>query len=394
MANLDKHHRGGWRIRFTVGDKRSDFYPGKKLTKTQARDVCNHIAKLERSVDAGVDADTSTLLWVQKLSDKDTAKLESCGLIDPEESANSKKLWTLAEFFSFWEPRQLEQQPSTRKRWKTVYGHLVKLGYADEMLRKITEGDAKYFVSYLKSKGTAESSIRRYSGIAKQILEGAVSERVIGVNPFRKLKTSAPEPNKKRQRFISTEASEAILNACPDWEWRLIFGLMRWGGVRCPSEMKLKWCDVLWDKHKFLVNSPKTAHHEGGESRWVPIFKELEPLFRDAFENAADGAEYLLDQRRHMTHRGFTKQYLRILKIAGVSVYPKPFQNLRATRATELVSQGLPAHLESDWFGHTEKVANTNYLFTQDADFANWSGLVPQNFSAVPQKVPQTVADD
>ena len=156
--------------------------------------------------------------------------------------------------------------------------------------------------------------------------------------------------------------------------------------VRCPSEMKVKWCDVHWDKHKCLVHSPKTEHHDGGESRWVPIFKDLEPLFRGAFENVAEGAEYLLAERRHMTHRGVTKQYLRRLKHAGVAVYPKPFQNLRATRATELVSQGLPAHLESAWFGHTEKVANTNYLFTREADVANWSGQVPQETEVVHQE--------
>jgi len=139
MAALDKHHRGGWRVRFTVCDRLCEYYPGKKLTKTQARDVCIHIAKRERSVDAGVDVDVSTLLWVQKLSERDAAKLEGCGLIDPQESANSKNLWTLAEFFPFWRSRQLEQRATTRKRWNTVYRHLVKLGVADKMLRKITE---------------------------------------------------------------------------------------------------------------------------------------------------------------------------------------------------------------------------------------------------------------
>jgi len=77
---------------------------------------------------------------------------------------------------------------------------------------------------------------------------------------------------------------------------------------------------------------------------------------------------------------------------AGISVYPKLFTNLRSSRATELVRLGLPPHLESQWLGHTEKVARKNYLQTNDADFAQWSATVPQATGLVPQKVPQTVA--
>ena len=37
----------------------------------------------------------------------------------------------------------------------------------------------------------------------------------------------------------------AILEACPDQEWRTLFALVRYGGLRCPSEvLKLKWSDI------------------------------------------------------------------------------------------------------------------------------------------------------
>ena len=40
--------------------------------------------------------------------------------------------------------------------------------------------------------------------------------------------------NKGRQRFISREDAQKVLDACPDAEWRLIFSLCRYGGLRCP----------------------------------------------------------------------------------------------------------------------------------------------------------------
>ena len=170
----------------------------------------------------------------------------------------------------------------------------------------------------------------------------------------------------------------------------MIFGLMRWGGLRCPSELKIKWSGVQEDR--FLVYSPKTEHRTGKDKRWVPMFPELEPLFQEAYEMANEGAVYVLGQRRNTGHKVLTDQYLKILMNAGVSVYPKLFTNLRSSRVTELVRLGLPPHLESQWLGHTEKVARKNYLQTNDADFAQWSAMVPHATGLVPQKVPQTVA--
>src|SRR6266849_6310224 len=52
-------------------------------------------------------------------------------------------------------------------------------------------------------------------------------------------------------------------------EWRLIFALARFGGLRCPSEfVPLKWEHVDWARNRFWVTSPKTERHQGHEGRW------------------------------------------------------------------------------------------------------------------------------
>ena len=45
---------------------------------------------------------------------------------------------------------------------------------------------------------------------------------------------------------------------------------------------------------------------------------------------------------------------------AGVSPWPKPFQNMRASRATELADR-YPSHVCAAWLGHTERVADAFY---------------------------------
>lgn len=86
--------------------------------------------------------------------------------------------------------------------------------------------------------------------------------------------------------------ADKVLNACPDGDWRLIFALCRFGGLRCPSEVsRLRLNDVDWGRDRFLVHSPKTEHHEGKASRWVPIFPELRPHLEEAWETAEPGQE-------------------------------------------------------------------------------------------------------
>ena len=59
----------------------------------------------------------------------------------------------------------------------------------------------------------------------------------------------------------------------------------------------------------------------------------------------------------------------KIIKRAGLTPWPKLWQNLRATRATELVSEGWPEYKVCKWLEHTKLVAEKHYWQVTDADF-------------------------
>jgi len=57
--------------------------------------------------------------------------------------------------------------------------------------------------------------------------------------------------NREREYFITAAEAALIIDACPDAEWRLIFGLARWGGLRCPSEtLALQWSHIDWARNR------------------------------------------------------------------------------------------------------------------------------------------------
>ena len=102
----------------------------------------------------------------------------------------------------------------------------------------------------------------------------------IARNPFAKLR-SASKSNRSRDHFVTRDVAQKIIEKCPDNEWKLLFALSRYGGLRRPSEhLALRWADVDWEQSRIRVRSSKTEHHEGKGERIIPLFPELRPVPR------------------------------------------------------------------------------------------------------------------
>ncbi len=171
------------------------------------------------------------------------------------------------------------------------------------------------------------------------------------------------------------------MKACPDEEWRLIFALARYGGLRCPSELlALKWTDFDWERERFRIDSPKTG------VRWVPMFPELRPYLDKAWMQP--GSPVHVISRYRDTNMNLRTQLHRIIRRAGLEPWPKLFQNLRSTRETELM-ESFPAHVVTAWIGNSEAVARKHYLQVTDEHFERAArGNTPGN-TKVTQKSAQ-----
>jgi integrase len=171
-----------------------------------------------------------------------------------------------------------------------------------------------------------------------------------------------------RQFFVTRDMIDKVIEKCPDAEWRLIVSLSRFGGLRCPSEhLALKWADVNWDG-RILVRSPKTEHHEGKGTRIIPLFPELRPYLSKVFEDAEPGTEFVINRYRD-SNANLRTQFERIIHRAGLEPWEKLFQNLRATRQTEL-AETWPIHVVCRWLGNSRAVAQEHYLQVTDDHFA------------------------
>ncbi len=272
-------------------------------------------------------------------------------------------------------------KPSTVSNWRNTERNLLKFFGPDRRLSSITAGDAGDFERWLRTgearenryantdanQGLALNTARKRISCAKQFFEDAVQRELLRRNPFAGLKGSVGS-NRERDYFLTLEDSQRILDACPDAEWRLIFVLSRFGGLRCPSEhLALTWADIDWDRSRIRVTSTKTERHEGKGERWIPIFPKLRPHLEETWNQAETGETNVITRYRDASVNLRT-QLLRIIRKAGLTPWPKLFQNLRASMATDLASKH-PAHVAAAFLGHSTVVANKHYWQVTDEDF-------------------------
>jgi hypothetical protein len=138
---------------------------------------------------------------------------------------------------------------------------------------------------------------------------------------------------------------------------------------------------VKWETNRLHVTSTKTERYEGKESRDIPLFPALRIELERLFENeSSNGKERIINSYR--LDSNLQQPFSRIVKKVGLEPIPKPFDNMRASRSTEIYNE-FGAFLESKWIGHSSKIAKEVYLQVRDSDFerAVGSGAVVQNFA-------------
>ncbi len=332
-----------------------------KVTRKVAETFKTRVEYLLAARKTGQPIDSETAEWLSKLDEELIDRLASVGL------AASRGRTTLERFLEDYVKARSDVKPST----KLVYGHtkrnLVQFFGPSKLLRDITRGDADDWRLWLAEQRLADNTVRRRSGIAKQFFKAAVRKDLIGSNPFEDL-TCVVRSNPDRFYFVTREEADRVLAACPNEEWRAIFALCRFGGLRCPSEvLLLRWDAIDWERGRMTILSPKTEHHVDGASREIPLFPEMRGVLKAGAEKRDPACPFVIARYRDSTTNLRTTM-MKIIRRAGLEPWPKLFQNLRSTRETELADQ-YPLQVVCAWIGNSQAVAARHYLQVTDAHF-------------------------
>ncbi|MFG0334764.1 MAG: tyrosine-type recombinase/integrase [Maioricimonas sp. JB049] len=313
----------------------------------------------ERRCNLPISRDVSS--WLADLDDTLYGHLAERGLVEPRVKAG-----TLSTFIDDYIAGRSDVTERRLAKLRNARDRIIEF-FGDVKLDAVTPGAADEYGRWLLEK-LAPATAQKECQIAAQFFRHAYRKGLIDKSPFEGVAVGKAT-NTDRRVFVSREVTLRVLDACPDWQWRLVFALARYGGLRCPSEIALlKWSDIHWDADRFTVTSPKTQRY-GKATRIVPIFPELRPYLDAAYFHEDGDKTWVVPMLSGNADKNLGTRFRKIVRRAGVEVWAKPFQNCRSSRQTELEQQ-FPTYVVCAWLGNTPKVAHSHYLTVTDDHFA------------------------
>ncbi len=379
VSRLDQDGRQGFRIRFYVDSRRRELYIAglTKKSERQANLVAQHCDELSKAKSNNVSPAVDATAWANGTTGKLRENLVSWGLASPisqKLSTDEGKL--LGPFLDSYIAGRSDIKATTDINYKQTRRLLVEYFGEKTALQSMTQADGDRWKRWMTARPMAVATVSKHCKRAKTMFQHAVRDRLLGESPFADIKGGS-ESNSARHHFVSIADSIKIKEASPDSDWRLIFALTRFGGLRCPSEvLGLKWTDVDWGGNRLRIDSPKTG------LRFLPLFPEIKLAIDEAWELAPKGAIYCINRYRGGSEMNLRTQFIRIVESAGLTSWPKLFVNLRSTRRTEL-QEAFPDHVVNKWLGHSGKVAEKHYLQVTDTHFEKAIAFRPPTGSPI-----------
>ena len=298
------------------------------------------------------------IAFIRSHGEKTAAKLRLLGISFDEQPTKSDEACLgsyLSRFIASKSGETERKLTETARRLERFFG-------SSKNMRDIVLTDVLAFRKWLVEKETLaeKSTARRVLGYASQFMEAAVSDGIIGRNPFSSRDVSkVVRSNKDKWHYIDVEATLRLWNAIQTEEDRVRFVLLRFLGLRAPSEINsLKWRDVDWTSLHVTIRSPKLRHNTNQGHRLCPItHPDVFAVLEDAYANRASDDSSIVPV---ITHTSLTKRVKQWIGSAGMELWPQLLVNFRRSAVTDACGH-LPSHVVAAYFGHSEVISNANY---------------------------------
>ena len=406
MASLTTRANGGRFIGFVDQDGKPQTISLGRCPQRHAETVRLRVDDLAGALLRGEAPRDATSRWVAERPDKFHAKLARVGLVTPRASM------TLGGWLAtYLEQRKGELKPHSVRKLEQTKAKLLARFPADTPLRSITPAQAAEWRAELKAAGRraktkapegsepatktkaaglSEATIKTLCGNAKTIMHEAVRRKLITENPFRHLRSGATAS--EYRRYIAPEDAQKVIDALAGAEWKLLFGLARWAGLRIPSESHgLTWADVDWERGRLTVRSPKTERHAGHESRVVPITPRLMKLLQNRYDEVPEREPRIIT----LVCAGWWQVVMRrACDAAGVEQWQRCWQTLRSSCEVEWAAT-FPQYAVSRWIGHSITVSGKHYAnAVPDELFARAAGAAETDAEKAQRKMHETAGND
>ena len=375
MATLRRKTNGTWEIQFRdeYGQRKTITLSGRKFTERTARQLKDAVEVLiHKKINGDPTQHKPTQTWVEGAAPAIREKLARYDLCQVSSRHTVTELWD--EF--------LDQYEFKTESTRTTYLHArerfnLYFRKPGELIARLTPDRMEAWKAFLLDKGYGQPTIAGTVRKTKTLFNWAVKQKLLVESPLKGVgEGSFLNPAKTRE--VTMVEYHRLLDACPCQEWRVIITLARIGGLRPCEIMVLRWSDIGIgeNRDRMRVYSPKLQRFVHLREREPALFPKVsEELDKLRAIPGNEGQEYIINRYTNRERVNFGQPFDTIAKRAGLDKIVRPFDNMRASRATEILRRH-GAKVESAWIGHSEKIAEECYLMVTEEDYAIATGKV------------------
>ncbi len=374
MASIARDKNGTRRILFVAPDGRRPTIRLGKVSQRAAESIKYRVEQLLESLNLNRPMEADLAQWVANLEPWLAKRLARVGLIpDPE----ARPVATLGAFLDAWLASRVgDYKPASLRAWKQVTKALKDFLRSDCPLAEVTATKAESFRQSMLAADLSATTIHKRLQHARMFFKDAKRQGLVDSNPFEFVR-HRPGDASERRAYVPVADVKRVIEHAPNKTWKLLIALSRFAGLRVPSEaLSLRWHDVDWERGRLTVPSPKTEHLAGRGYRVIPLFAEVRPYLEMAWDEAPDGAVYVIPEeyrRRAQGPDGWSNANLRttlkkVIRRAGLDAWSRLWHSMRASCETDLARE-FPLAVVAKWLGNTQAVAMRHYIDVTDADF-------------------------
>ena len=147
---------------------------------------------------------------------------------------------TLAEWYERWSATR-RVRATTAQRESAIWRLYIAPALGSRRLGDLRRSDVAAWVAEIESEGLAPATVVRTLGVLSKLLEDAVAEELVDVNPATKVR--APEVPVHEQRFLDADELRRLEAVMPE-HWRLVVPFAAATGLRIGELAALRVCDI------------------------------------------------------------------------------------------------------------------------------------------------------
>ena len=220
---------------------------------------------------------------------------------------------TVIEWFNAWfeqykkptlKPTGLD---AYQRKFKNTYGKLL----GEVVLKNLNQFTVQTATSDLIKQEYKPKSIRDALSIFKLMLDSAVANFIIDVNPCLGVIVPSYNEVKEERRVLSSKEQSILLNITDQSFYRELYRFMLCTGVRVGEVGALRWKDIDFENEIIYIRHTLHCQYKNGTKtmelvspktknsyRKIPFFKETKQLLLDQKEKQDDLKKQLKDRWR------------------------------------------------------------------------------------------------